>query len=98
MDLIRVLLFWGIIVFAWIISNRVGVGLLKKSKNFWLSLVISIAVSLVVIIPSGYYWYLTEPDSIGKGLSVFVYQTSFVLICLLNIVLLWKFFKKSQTR
>lgn len=94
----RTLLFFGIILVAFWIAWKLGVKGLKK-WGIWIAVMISLLSSAVILVPAGYYWYVTEPDLLGKGLALFVYRISFFIInaiTILRLVLLKRTFNGKR--
>lgn len=81
----RNLLFYGIIILAFWISWKLGVKVIDKKKGIWAGAGVSVISSAFLLTPGGYYFYLTEPDMIGQGITVYFYIIAFILINAINI-------------
>ncbi|WP_174734979.1 hypothetical protein [Mesobacillus harenae] len=88
---LRNLLFYGILVMAFWFSLKLAM----RSKRVREAVFISILSSALILVPGGFFLYLTEPDMIGKGLVGFIYNISFLIINSINI-LVFIFYKRSQ--
>jgi hypothetical protein len=91
-------MFFLIIVLSFGISLVVGIYQLKMNKNIRSPFIYSICLNLFILGIAALYWNQTEPDVIGRQLSVAVYQTSFFLINIVNFLLFILIGRKIRIR
>jgi hypothetical protein len=87
-DILKTFLFYGIILVSFLLSWKIGYMVLKD-KGIGLAIIYTFLSSALLLASVGYYWYNTEPDQIGKGISVFIYFISFIMINLINTIRLY---------
>jgi hypothetical protein len=88
---LRNFIYTGIIIAAFLGSWRSGLKVLARKESFWLSALVSILLSAIILTPGGYFGSYAEPDMIGKALVPYSFFIMFLIINAINLLIFgWK--------
>jgi hypothetical protein len=94
----KLIIFFGLIVFSLLGSLILSRKDLKYRKKPVAAIIKALLVNIVILGLGSIWWFLTETDGISQGIGVMIYLGSFVGISLIDMVFIyvWKGLARTQ--
>ena len=89
MNCIKLIIFFGLIVFSLLGSLILSRKDLKYRKKPVAAIIKALLVNIVILGLGSIWWFLTETDGISQGIGVMIYLGSFVGISLIDMVFIY---------
>lgn len=89
----KLILYIGLMVLAYIASLRLGQYMLKKD-HLGKSILFSVLLNSVILGSGCMWWFLTETDGISQMLGVIYYGVALIVISVINVMVLCRSKKK----
>ena len=85
----KLIIFFGLIVFSLLGSLILSKKDLKYRKKPVVAITKALLVNIVILGLGSIWWFLTETDGISQGIGVMIYLGSFVGISLIDMVFIY---------
>lgn len=85
----KLIIFFGIIIFSLLGSLIFGRNDLKKNKNPVTAIIKALLINIIILGVGSIWWFLTETDGISQGIGVMIYLGSIVGISLIDMVFIY---------
>ena len=89
MNCIKLIIFFGLIVFSLLGSLILSRKDLKYRKKPVAAIIKALLVNIVILGLGSIWWFLTETDGISQGIGVMIYLGSFVGISFIDMVFIY---------
>jgi hypothetical protein len=94
----KLIIFFGLIVFSLFVSLILGRKDLKNKKNPVTAIIVAILVNIVILGLGSLWWFLTETDGISQGIGVMIYLGSIAGISLIEMVFIYVWNGLARTK
>ena len=94
----KLIIFFGLIVFSLFVSLILGRKDLKNKKNPVAAIIVAILVNIVILGLGSLWWFLTETDGISQGIGVMIYLGSIAGISLIDMVFIYVWNGLARTK
>lgn len=86
--MMKLLLFFGIIVLAIGLSVFASFYLYKKTNKLLTSWLGAVITSIIILFLGSVWWFLTETDGISQGLGILYYSIAAGILAVVNLLVI----------